>query len=321
MKNSAKVIAVSRNILGLRPSVKCKTGNMKVRDYCLVWGCPGLVILTISLFVSLKVGNDFGQDNFAKFVTFVISSGLLGTVYYLFQSVLAEVSLRLQNGQHEGTILLTDQEAEAVTEDSTDNDIIEQVQECRAEVLPQTESAQEHLSEELQESTIEISDSAEPTKEIADTIETSSEQPDLYAQRCKEYQREQEQRRQNTIDAIMGYVTHTMSPYIYDNDELEKLLDAIRKWADDWQHIPGPIRLKSTLTTLDLRHFVWNIAERLGSKKDYSGRVRADFIKRMFPDEMRDIEQDSIRNFKFQPDTGNIVIDEPDKGDYHFHFE
>lgn len=287
----------------------------------IVWGCPGLVILTISLFVSLKVGNDFGQDNFTKFVTFVISSGLLGTVYYLFQSVLAEVSLRLQNGQHEGTILLTDQEAEAVTEDSTDNDIIEQVQECRAEVLPQTESAQEHLSEELQESTIEISDSAEPTKEIADTIETSSEQPDLYAQRCKEYQREQEQRRQNTIDAIMGYVTHTMSPYIYDNDELEKLLDAIRKWADDWQHIPVPIRLKSTLTTLDLRHFVWNIAERLGSKKDYSGRVRADFIKRMFPDVMRDIEQDSIRNFKFQPDTGNIVIDEPDKGDYHFHFE
>lgn len=302
-------------------NVKCKTENMAVRVYCLVWGCPGLVILIISLFVSLKVGNDFGQDNFAKFVTFVISSGLLGTVYYLFQSVLAEVSLRLQNGQHEGTILLTDQEAEAVTEDSTDNDIIEQVQECRAEVLPQTESAQEHLSEELQESTIEISDSAEPTKEIADTIETSSEQPDLYAQRCKEYQREQEQRRQNTIDAIMGYVTHTMSPYIYDNDELEKLLDAIRKLADDWQHIPVPIRLKSTLTTLDLRHFVWNIAERLGSKKDYSGRVRADFIKRMFPDVMRDIEQDSIRNFKFQPDTGNIVIDEPDKGDYHFHFE
>ena len=302
-------------------NVKCKTENMAVRDYCLVWGCPGLVILTISLFVSLKVGDDFGQDNFAKFVTFVISSVLLGIVYYLFQSVLAEVPLRLQNGQHEGTILLTDQEAEVVTEDSTDNMSIEQVHECLAEVLPQTESAQEHLSEELQEPTIEISDSAEPTKEVSDTIETSSEQTDLYTQRCKEYQREQEQRRHNTIDAIMEYVTHIMSPYIYDNDELEKLLDAIRKWADDWQHKPVPIRLKSTLTTLDLRHFVWNIAERLGSKKDYTGEVRAIFIKRMFPDVMRDIELDSIRNFKFQPDMGNIVIDEPDKGDYHFHFE
>ena len=302
-------------------SVKCKTGNMAVRDYCLVWGCPGLVILTISLFVSLKVGNDFGQDNFAKLITFVISSGLLGTVYYLFQSVLAEVSLRLQDRQCSAAILPTDQEAEAVTEDSTGNMSFEQVHECLAEVLPQTESAQEHLSEELQEPTIEISDSAEPTKEVSDTIETSSEQPDLYTQRCKEYQREQEQRRHNTIDAIMEYVTHTMSPYIYDNDELEKLLDAIRKWADDWQHKPVPIRLKSTLTTLDLRHFVWNIAERLGSKKDYTGEVRAIFIKRMFPDVMRDIELDSIRNFKFQPDMGNIVIDEPDKGDYHFHFE
>jgi len=35
----------------------------------------------------------------------------------------------------------------------------------------------------------------------------------------------------------------------------------------------------------------------------------------------RDIEQDSIRNFKFQADMGNIVIDEPDKGDYQFHYE
>lgn len=43
--------------------------------------------------------------------------------------------------------------------------------------------------------------------------------------------------------------------------------------------------------------------------------------KRPVPVVMRDIELDSIRNFKFQPDTGSIVIDEPDKGDYHFHFE
>jgi hypothetical protein len=161
-------------------------------------------------------------------------------------------------------MLLTDQETEAVTEDSTDNMSVEQVHECLAEVLPQTESAHEPLSEELKEPTVEVSDLTEPTKEVPDTVESSTEQLDLYAQRCKEYQREQEQKRQNTIGAIMEYVTHTMSPYIYDNEELEKLCDAIRKWADDWQHIPVPIRLKSTLTTLDLRHFVWNIAERLG---------------------------------------------------------
>ena len=278
---------------------------MAMRDYCLLWGCPGLVILTISLFVSLKVGNDFGQDNFAKFVTFVISSGLLGTIYYLFQSVLADVPLKLQNGQRKETKLLNDQETEVAPKDSMGNVSIEQAQDCMAEVPHQTEVVKP------QESIIEVSE----------TTETCMEQSDLYDLRCKEFQREQEQRRQDTISAIMEYVTHTMSPYIYDNEELEKLCDAIRMWADDWRHNPVPIRLKSTLTTLDLRHFVWNIAERLGSKKDYTGEVRAIFIKRMFPDVMKDIELDSIRNFKFQPDTGSIMIDEPDKGDYHFHYE
>ena len=310
-------------------NVNYKKENMTVRDYCLFWGCPGLVILTISLFVALKVGNDFGQDDFTKFVTFVISSGLLGTVYFLFQSVLAEVPLKVQNRQHKETKLLTYQEVKTATRDSIGSTWVEQDQECSEDELLsasketdlQTESAKDSSLEKLKEPSVEVSDLAEPTKEKPDTVESSSEHPDLYAQRCKEYQREQEQKRQNTIDAIMEYVTHTMSPYIYDNEELEKLCDAIRKWADDWGHIPVPIRLKSTLTTLDLRHFVWNIAERLGSKKDYTGEVRAIFIKRMFPDVMKDIELDSIRNFKFQPDTGSIVIDEPGKGDYHFHFE
>ena len=286
-------------------SVKCKTENMAVRDYCLLWGCPGMVILTISLFVSLKVGSDFGQDNFAKFVTFIISSGLLGTVYYLFLSVLADVPLKLQKSQRKESILLTDQKSGEIPEDSTGDVSIEQVQGCMAEVPYQTE----------------VEKPQEPIIEVSETTEMSMEQSDLYDLRCKEFQREQKQRRQDTISAIMEYVTHTMSPYIYDNGELEKLCDAIRMWADDWQHKPVPIRLKSTLTTLDLRHFVWNIAERVGSKKDYTGEVRAIFIKRMFPNVMKDIELDSIRNFKFQPDTGSIVIDEPDKGDYHFHYE
>ena len=36
---------------------------------------------------------------------------------------------------------------------------------------------------------------------------------------------------------------------------------------------------------------------------------------------MKDIEQDSIRNFKFQPNKGCIVIEEPDEDDYHFHIK
>ena len=111
-------------------NVECNAKDMAVRDYCLVWGCPGLVILTISLFASLKVGNYFGQDNFAKFVIYIISSGLLGAVYFLFQSVLADVPLKVQNRQHKETKLLTYQEAETVTENSIGSTCVEQVQEC-----------------------------------------------------------------------------------------------------------------------------------------------------------------------------------------------
>ena len=31
--------------------------------------------------------------------------------------------------------------------------------------------------------------------------------------------------------------------------------------------------------------------------------------------------KDSIRNFKFQPNKGGIVIDEPNEDDYHFHIK
>ena len=34
----------------------------------------------------------------------------------------------------------------------------------------------------------------------------------------------------------------------------------------------------------------WNIGKRLGTKNGYNGYVRADFIKAMFPDVMKDIE-------------------------------
>ena len=163
----------------------------------------------------------------------------------------------------------------------------------------------------------------EAIETVANADETKAlpivEQSNLYDRRCKEYQLAQEQKRQNIIDAIMDYTTRTMSPFVSNNEELAKLCGEIRKWTEDYTYTPVPIRLKQRLTTLDLRHFVWNIGERLGTKNGYNGYARADFIKAMFPEIFLGIELDSIRNFKFQANKGSIVIDEPDKNDYHFH--
>ena len=112
-----------------------------------------------------------------------------------------------------------------------------------------------------------------------------------------------------------------MSLYVDDDKELEKLCDEIRKWADNPKYTPAAIRLNRQLTTLDIRHFIWNIGERIGDKKDYTGYVRALFAQSMFEKELEDMTLDSIRNCTYKPNKGNIKLDPPDKDDYAFHYD
>lgn len=271
--------------------------SLKLRDFCLLFGCPCVVFLSISLLVSLKVGADFQQDSLAKWMAFILCNLLLWLLYVMFQSVLVDLFPQKRNKQS----MVIPQTME---------------QEVQKDVVPVTENTAELPI---------VSNTADTT--IVNTLENQEEsvtiQPkeDTYTQRCKAYEQEQEQRRKDAIAAILDYARYTMSPYVYDNEELENLCEEVRHWSEEYTYSPIPIRLKQRLTTLDLRHFVWNIGERLGTKNGYNGYARADFIKAMFPDVMKDIEQDSIRNFKFQPNKGSIVIDEPDEDDYHFHIK
>ena len=274
-----------------------KMKSLKLRDLCLLLGCPCVVFLSISLLVSLKVGADFQQDSLAKWMAFILCNLLLWLLYVMFQSVLLDLFPQKM-----------DKQSIAIPQTME--------QEVQKDVVPVTENTAELPI---------VSNTADTT--IANTQETQEEsatvhpKEDTYTQRCKAYEQEQEQRRKDTIAAILDYARYTMSPYVYDNEELENLCEEVRHWSEEYTYSPIPIRLKQKLTTLDLRHFVWNIGERLGTKNGYNGYARADFIKAMFPDVMKDIEQDSIRNFKFQLNKGSIVIDEPDEDDYHFHIK
>lgn len=257
--------------------------EQNLRDLCLLWGCPGVVSLTISMFVALKVSADFQQDGLAKWASFLLCNLLLWILYVMFQSVL--VDLLPKKWKDENSIS-----------------------------KPQTEQDSVSPDDKIASENVESASGSEAVSPI-------QSEPIQYTQRCKEYELEQEKKRQETIAAIMDYTRHTMSPFVYDDEELEKLCNEIQKWAEDYTYTPVPVRLKQKLTTVDLRHFVWNIGERMGSKNDYSGYVRADFIKSMFPNIFMDMNLDSIRNFKFQPNKGNILIDEPDDNDHHFHYE
>ena len=62
------------------------TKSLNLRDLCLLWGCPGVVFLTISMFVALKVGADFQQDRLAKWTAVLLCDLLLWQVCIMFQS-------------------------------------------------------------------------------------------------------------------------------------------------------------------------------------------------------------------------------------------
>lgn len=271
--------------------------SLKLRDLCLLLGCPCVVFLSISLLVSLKVGADFQQDCLAKWTAFILCNLLLWLLYVMFQSVLVDLFPQKRSKQS------------MVIPQSTEQDV-------QTDVAPEMES-----TNSLPIITNNTSSMAIPSPEMQEESVSVQTKEDSYIQRCKAYEQEQEQRRKDTVVAILDYARYTMSPYVYDNEELENLCEEVRHWSEEYTYSPIPIRLKQRLTTLDLRHFVWNIGERLGTKNGYNGYARADFIKAMFPDVMKDIEQDSIRNFKFQPNKGSIVIDEPDEDDYHFHIK
>ena len=73
--------------------------------------------------------------------------------------------------------------------------------------------------------------------------------------------------------AVLDYVHRTMSRFLYEED-LYKVIEAVKEWSNDTNYTPTKInRFKETVENIPLRHFVWNIAERLG-KRDYTMAMR-----------------------------------------------
>ena len=268
---------------------KRKTNLPTVREICLVWGLPGVAILAISLMVAVRVGNDFGHDGLVRTVTFIGSNALLWLLYALmFQMLPAELYLSI----------------------------------CRRKLNRQTLSEVETaaLGEEIQDESI-VKAEANTVSDVQTDGQpvTTICNPDTYAMRYEQHRRQCEQEKAGLVNAIMDYVNYVMPPYM-DEESLSSLCGEIRLWAEDCTHRPAAIRLTGRLTTVDLRHFAWNIGERLGKENGYDGTVRAVFIKAMFPDVFKDTEIESIKNFKLNPRACRIPIDEPEDGSYAFHY-
>ena len=148
-----------------------------------------------------------------------------------------------------------------------------------------------------------------------------------YKAHCAEFERKKQEEHQNLVRPIIDYVGRAMAPFMEEN-ELDLLRNEIWAWCDNPNHEPKPVKLKTVrdykdkLKTVSFKHFIWNIAARLGFENGYSGKVQANFIKSLFPNELKEVESKSLeRSLTSSPDEGHIKLDRPKHTDnYIFHF-
>ena len=263
-----------------------------IKEKYLIWTAVGLAICIISLGVTIIVGSDFGHDNFIRLIVFVCSNVFGWLLYLVFQSFIFDAYhiYKLKFGKKEKP-----QEIEVVVPEEVIAPVVE-------ETTMTEETAVKEPIQELQPIEIHISS------------QHHQERKTSYEEMLK---LEMEQRER----MVMEYI-HYIMPRIADEETINHICTEVHNWMYNPNYKPKPIkrRLTKQITSVPLRHLVWNITARFLNPKLYSGDNKAMFIKTLFPKEFADTEIDTIKNFKVDSKKSEIPIDEPEGDNFSFHY-
>lgn len=144
---------------------------------------------------------------------------------------------------------------------------------------------------------------------------------ELYRQGCDDFYRNQAAHRKEQLDKIMEYLHYTIAPFIK-QDDMEAFCAEIMSFAINPAYEPKPfVGLRGTLTSFDVRHLIWNITARLGlgKGKPYSVELCINFIRTMFPDLCKDLDNSTLKNLRVTSTSDKIHIDLPGKDGISFH--
>ena len=263
-----------------------------IKEKYLIWTAVGLAICIISLGVTIIVGSDFGHDNFIRLIVFVCSNVFGWLLYLVFQSFIFDAYdiYKLKFGKKEKPL-----EVDAVAP-----------QEVIAPMAEEPAVTEETADKEPVQESLPV--------EIHITSQHHQERKASYEEMQK---LEMEQR----VRMVMEYI-HYIMPRIADEETTNHICTEVHNWMYNPNYKPKPIkrRLTKQITSVPLRHLVWNITARFMNPKLYSGDNKAMFIKILFPKEFADTEIETIKNFKVDPRKSEIPIDEPEGDNFSFHY-
>jgi hypothetical protein len=153
------------------------------------------------------------------------------------------------------------------------------------------------------------------TADLVSVVAYKSSYLEKYEVRMEELERAKKERRTAIVNTIHDYTTYIMAEF-FTKDELQTLHENIDALAYGQQELYKPIRSKedNPIKSPALRHFAWNIGERL----DIPLIDRAKFIKEIFPHELGNATIEYLSKNLRDSVTSKIKIDVPENGDYRF---
>lgn len=257
---------------------------------CIVWGFPLTMAFIISSLISLGVSDSLGGGIFIQTV-------LLISIFMLMALIYASLFIWLP----------------MVIYDYRQN------HKTKYKEMDGYHSDTEPSLAEVEES---VKDENEPPTLFANSQEQS------YTKQCMESMRKTIESREYVSEIIMDYINHVMPPFL-SREDFASVCNDIRLWIMNSSHLPNAVVVSEELTSLDIRHFIWNIAERIcrqmGLSKsknyEYDGESRIRFMTAMFPDLFKDMSRNTLKNFTHKPDFGNIRLDRLNRSDLCFHYE
>jgi hypothetical protein len=256
---------------------------IKYNENYFYYGCPGVVILLVSIMASLRVGADFGNDPMVRLGVFFACSILMWGAY---EYVCQPIALGLCN-------------------------FITVAVQANKQIVVQ----QPAIAETAQPTSVQTSE----LPSVPPSTPALPYSSNTYSDRVAEYANEQAIKRAKLLATIDEYIDYWMPPFINESD-MPRLHEEVHRWADNPDYLPTEGISCADLSTYDLRHFAWSIAERLNTYGGYDGETRARFIKALFPTPLKDIEVASLKNFHIATYSDKIKIDIPDIGSTDFHY-
>ena len=287
---------------------------------------PGVAVLLLSIPLCQWADSILPDDIVPVYVIYMMSVTVLWSTYmavqYAFVGIAQtrkakdKVSIDNSNSHEEdGQTPVFLLEAMPIVAESNVNESV-----CDAEVV-----------EEIAEKTIAtdskvISEEANHPDNEPCTVATASASS-TYQQGIDDFYQSQAESQKKKLDTIHEYLLYIMSPFVYEEDMDEFCTDLLRFSMDhsyrpevEWK------RYKTKLSSIDVRHLVWNIARRLGLGKGniYSNDDCACYIERRFASLCKlvngePLSHNTLRNLTVTSNSDQIHCDYPGKDGLLFH--